>query len=117
MIRRPPRSPLFPYTTLFRSLRDVAGMLRSFSYAAYAALFERCSPESSEWARLEPQALAWESQAREAFLRGYRSSFGGSGILPSMGMAREKLLSFLELEKAVYELHYELDNRPDWGRI
>jgi trehalose synthase-fused probable maltokinase len=94
--RRRKRSPL----------RDVAGMLRSFSYAASAAELQRgaAAPED------------WEERAREAFLDGYLSSVDPS-LMPPGQAATDQLLSIFELEKAVYELRYELNNRPDWVRI
>ena len=93
--RRRKRSPL----------RDVAGMLRSFAYAASAAAVERgaSAPEG------------WEERARSTFLEGYTAEVDPS-IVPS-GEAFDRLLSIYELEKAVYELRYELDNRPDWVPI
>jgi trehalose synthase-fused probable maltokinase len=94
--RRQKRSPL----------RDVAGMLRSFAYAASA----------SEILRGTPAPPGWEERAREAFLAGYFSS-ADPGLLPPGQEATEKLLSVFELEKAVYELRYELNNRPDWVGI
>ena len=94
--RRRKRSPL----------RDVAGMLRSFAYAASA----------SELQRGVPAPDGWEERAREAFLDGYLSTVDAS-LLPPSNSATEQLLSIFELEKAVYELRYELNNRPDWVRI
>jgi maltokinase len=93
--RRRKRSPL----------RDVAGILRSFSYAASAGPLLR---------GVEPPA-DWESRARAQFLEGYRDTVEQS-LVPS-GTSMDKLLSVFELEKAVYELRYELNNRPDWVRI
>ena len=93
--RRRKRSPL----------RDVAGMLRSFSYAASAAQLLR---------GIEPPP-GWEAKARAEFLAGYRSTIDPS-LVPS-GAALDKLLAVFELEKAVYELRYELNHRPDWLRI
>ena len=93
--RRRKRSPL----------RDVAGMLRSFSYAASAAQLERGVAPPDRW----------EQRARDAFLLGYLAEVD-SALIPA-GPALERLLSVFELEKAVYELRYELDNRPDWVRI
>ena len=93
--RRRKRSPL----------RDVAGMMRSFAYAASASRVQR---------GVEPPA-GWEQRARDEFLDGYRSSVEQS-LVPS-GTAMDKLLSVFELEKAVYELRYELNNRPDWVQI
>jgi len=94
--RRRKRSPL----------RDVAGMLRSFAYAASAA----------ELLRGTPAPEGWEEQAREQFLDGYLATVDPT-LLPSGQVAIERLLAVFELEKAVYELRYELDNRPEWVRI
>ena len=93
--RRRKRSPL----------RDVAGMLRSFAYAASASPLLR---------GVEPPA-GWEEQARAQFLAGYRATVEQS-LVPS-GSGMDRLLSVFELEKAVYELRYELNNRPDWVGI
>ncbi|MDX6681552.1 MAG: maltokinase [Solirubrobacteraceae bacterium] len=94
--RRRKRSPL----------RDVAGMLRSFAYAAIAASMLRGTDAPD----------GWEEQAREQFLAGYLQTVDQT-LLPSGQVAIERLLAVYELEKAVYELRYELDNRPDWVRI
>jgi trehalose synthase-fused probable maltokinase len=91
--RRRKRSPL----------RDVAGMLRSFAYAASAAKLQR---------GLEAPPT-WEDQCRRSFLDGYLSAAEPS-LLPSGEDAIGRLLTVFELEKAVYELRYELNNRPDW---
>jgi maltokinase len=58
----------------------------------------------------------WEARAREVFLSGYRSRVEPT-LLPPGVEATEKLLAVFELEKAVYELRYELNNRPDWVPI
>lgn len=93
--RRRKRSPL----------RDVAGMLRSFAYAASAAeLMRGVAPPDG-----------WEQRARDQFLDGYRSTIDPT-LVPS-GSSMDKLLAVFELEKAVYELRYELNNRPDWVKI
>ncbi len=93
--RRRKRSPL----------RDVAGMLRSFAYAASASPLLR---------GVEPPA-DWETRVRGQFLDGYRATVDQS-LVPS-GSGMDRLLSVFELEKAVYELRYELNNRPDWVKI
>jgi maltokinase len=93
--RRRKRSPL----------RDVAGMLRSFAYAASAAQLLR---------GVEPPT-DWESRARAEFLAGYHETVDPH-LVPS-GASMDKLLSVFELEKAVYELRYELNNRPGWVKI
>jgi maltokinase len=87
-------------------LRDVAGMLRSFAYAASASRILRDKPVPEEW----------EDRAREAFLAAYFDAVDPS-LLPPGQDAMNKLLSIFELEKAVYELRYELNNRPDWVGI
>lgn len=93
--RRRKRSPL----------RDVAGMLRSFAYAASASPLLRGAEPPSDW----------EERVRTEFLDGYRSTVEQS-LVPS-GSGMDRLLSVFELEKAVYELRYELNNRPDWVGI
>jgi maltokinase len=94
--RRRKRSPL----------RDVAGMLRSFAYAASASVLLRGTPAPE----------GWEERARTAFLEGYFDAVEPT-LLPAGQGAIAKLLAIFELEKAVYELRYELNNRPDWVSI
>ena len=101
-----PARPLLERRRKRSPLRDVAGMLRSFAYAASA----------SELQRGRPAPEGWEDQAREAFLTGYFASVDSSLLPPGEANART-LLTIFELEKAVYELRYELNNRPDWVRI
>jgi maltokinase len=87
-------------------LRDVAGMLRSFSYAAAGSRILRGTPAPE----------GWEDRARETFLDGYFEAVD-SGLLPPGEDPTRKMLAIFELEKAVYELRYELNNRPDWVAI
>jgi maltokinase len=94
--RRRKRSPL----------RDVAGMLRSFAYAASASDLQRGCPAPE----------GWEERAREAFLGGYMEAVDAV-LLPPGEAPTRTMLSIFELEKAVYELRYELNNRPDWVGI
>ncbi|HZG35025.1 MAG TPA: hypothetical protein VEY87_04195 [Gaiellaceae bacterium] len=94
--RRRKRSPL----------RDVAGMLRSFAYAASAARLQR---------GLDPPP-DWEEACRRRFLEGYVAVVDPS-LLPGGEQALGRLLTVFELEKAVYELRYELGNRPEWVGI
>lgn len=98
-------------------LKDVAGMLRSFNYAALSALFERGEPGSDEWERLEPWATCWETLARERFLNGYLTRAHEGRFLPADREALVALLSAFEIEKALYELVYEQGHRPEWVRI
>jgi trehalose synthase-fused probable maltokinase len=86
------------------TLKDVAGMLRSFVYAESAVEFEGAPPGNR--AKL----------CRDSFLEGYRRTIGSSDLLPGEDGFLTVLESF-ELERAVYELRYELKSRPDWVRI
>ena len=98
-------------------LRDVAGMMRSFSYAAFAALelHRQRHPESP--VALDSWAIAWERAACAAFLASYREVVAANPeLIPQPEQAQALLLAFL-LEKALYELLYELNNRPSWLRI
>ena len=97
-------------------LKDVAGMVRSYSYAAYAALFAYTINTPDDYALLEPWADTWQQWTAEAFLRGYTSTAADSPLVPR-GAAWETLLRAFVLDKALYELSYELNNRPEWVRI
>jgi maltose alpha-D-glucosyltransferase/alpha-amylase len=94
-------------------LRDVAGMLRSFTYAAAVAL--RSGPSRHEdMATLEPWAAAWHRWVSAAFLTAYLARSAGAPYMPSSPRDLEILLDFYLLEKCSYELTYELSSRPDW---
>jgi maltose alpha-D-glucosyltransferase/alpha-amylase len=97
-------------------LRDVAGMLRSFSYAAYSALSRHAQRRPEQAAALQPWAVLWENAVSNAFLHGYRDTIGDHPFLPAPQDAQTLLLALL-LEKASYELLYELNNRPTWVDI
>jgi maltokinase len=94
-------------------LKDVAGMLRSFYYAARFALVQG----GAEATGLEPLADAWEERNREAFMEGYLAHPGIEALLPSRQEDREALCLAFELEKALYELSYERAYRPSWAEI
>jgi maltose alpha-D-glucosyltransferase/alpha-amylase len=98
-------------------LKDVAGMLRSFSYAAHAALVTHNLGTWSDVERLEPWARIWERWAGASFLKGYLAAAGHAPFLPVDPAQRAMLLDLFLLDKALYELNYELNNRPDWVRI
>ena len=99
------------------ALRDVAGMVRSFNYAAVAALFERAEPNTDTWARLEPWADMWEKLARERFLHGYLTRSIEGRFLPPDRTTLMTMLDVFEIDKALYELGYEQRHRPHWARI
>jgi maltose alpha-D-glucosyltransferase/alpha-amylase len=97
-------------------LKDVAGMLRSFGYAAYAGLIAYTARRPEDLTRLESWAQLWERANSAEFLRAYRETAKGAAFLPSGAGFRTLLTAYL-LDKALYELSYELNNRPDWVRI
>jgi maltose alpha-D-glucosyltransferase / alpha-amylase len=108
--RRRKRSPL----------QDVAGMLRSFHYAAYAPLLQHADSETAS--RGDPYFLGnwaqyWQRWVSASFLKSYLDVSGDAIFIPGN---REELTLRLDsylLDKAVYELGYELNNRPSWVRI
>jgi maltokinase len=94
-------------------LRDVAGMLRSLHYAAATGL--------AEWDQGDAELLglldAWEERNREAFVHAYLAVDGIDALLPVDPTARDALLAAFELDKAIYELGYELGHRPELANI
>ncbi len=101
-----PARPLPERRTKHSPLRDVAGLLRSVAYAPLAARLQRNAMPPADW----------EPRARERFLDGYLDSIDPA-LLPATRREVDQLLAIYELEKAVYELNYELNNRPDWVEI
>jgi len=94
-------------------LRDIASMLRSFSYAAAAAL-KSDALRSEESAQMRPWAHFWNYWVSVDFLKGYFEATRQSVFMPKTSAEIALLLEIYLLEKAVYELSYELNNRPDW---
>ena len=109
-----PSRPLVESRKKHSPLRDVAGMLRSFSYARGSTqLRERTEPGIE---RLGPPLIAWEKATRTAFLDAYAAAMKASGLYASFEDMRG-LLQLAEIEKVLYELRYEAANRPDWLHI
>lgn len=104
--RRQKRSPLY----------DVAGMLRSFHYAAYAALHDK-PPEAESAYHMEAWVRLWAEWVSTAFLGSYLHTATGACFIPQDRRELSALLDFHQLEKAVYELTYEMKNRPEWVGI
>jgi maltose alpha-D-glucosyltransferase / alpha-amylase len=98
-------------------LKDVAGMLRSFSYAAFSALMKYSTRRPGDFQRLEPWARLWEQSVSSAFLRTYCEYARGVEVVPSEPLMFEQLLEAYVIDKAFYELVYELNNRPSWVMI
>ena len=117
-----PARPLEERRAKSSPLRDVMGMVRSFDYAPAAALREpdRPTPDAARHAALLRAAADWTRAVTDRYLGAYQAAVGAAAFMPRGPRAREKLslmLTFYELEKVVYELGYELHNRPDWVEI
>jgi maltose alpha-D-glucosyltransferase / alpha-amylase len=98
-------------------LKDLAGMLRSFSYAARVGLQTHLARRPGDPERLEPWARLWERSVSAVFLGTYRRSVAESRLLPAAPADLGQLLDAYVLDKALYELRYELGNRPAWVRV
>jgi maltose alpha-D-glucosyltransferase/alpha-amylase len=97
-------------------LVDVAGMMRSYHYASESALRSgRLRLEDA--AALLPWARAWTAWVRAAFVGEYLKSIGAARFVPADDREKERMLAFYQLEKCIYEIRYELNNRPDWVEI
>jgi maltokinase len=116
-----PARPLEERTRPSSPLKDVAGMLRSLSYAPAVALSYQEDPLFSGGHPLPPGSSlgrAWEARNRECFLAGYlRKAVEAESILPTDPAVRSAVLAAFELDKALYEVAYERANRPDWAHI
>lgn len=112
-----PARPLAERRAKQSPLKDVAGMLRSFGYAAQAALFNYTARRPDAFERLAPWARLWEQAAAAEFLRQYKTAAGDASFLPANRGDFRVLLNAYTLDKALYELQYELNNRPTWVRI
>jgi maltose alpha-D-glucosyltransferase/alpha-amylase len=113
-----PARPLTERRAKQSPLKDVAGMLRSLSYAAYAALMKYTARRPEDLQTLEPWAQLWERSTGAEFLRAYREATEGSAFLPRDAQTFRRLLAIFLLDKALYELSCELNNpRSAWVRI
>jgi maltose alpha-D-glucosyltransferase / alpha-amylase len=112
-----PARPLAERRRKHSPLRDVAGMLRSFNYAIRSALMNIVADRAEPLERLEPWITLWEERTRQAFLEGYAEGSRGAASYPENEEHARALIELFTLEKALYEIRYELDNRPDWVGI
>jgi maltose alpha-D-glucosyltransferase/alpha-amylase len=94
-------------------LRDVAGMLRSFNYASHIAFAHATVERPADLAKFEPLVCDWEVEVGRVFIAAYEEAVRTSSLFATDASQRGLLDLFL-LEKALYEVRYELDNRPDW---
>jgi maltose alpha-D-glucosyltransferase/alpha-amylase len=99
------------------SLRDVAGMIRSFHYAAHVGLRAYAEGHGRSIEALLPWAECWYRSVAGIFLKAYVDQARGSSFVPESQVDFQILLEVFLLEKAIYELGYELNNRPDWVAI
>jgi maltose alpha-D-glucosyltransferase/alpha-amylase len=106
-----PLRPLSERRLKRHALTDVAGMIRSFHYAAHGALVGRGDPDTGH---LAAWADVWYTSVAAAFLHEYRAATEGTQLLPGDETRLARLLDALILQKAIYELRYELSTRPDW---
>jgi maltose alpha-D-glucosyltransferase/alpha-amylase len=95
-------------------LRDVAGMVRSFHYAAYGGLFLNEQIRKEDIEMLVPHAEQWYNYISGFFIQSYLKTVRDSEFIPQEKADLEIMLQTYLLEKAIYELNYELNNRPDW---
>lgn len=95
-------------------LRDVAGMLRSFDYAKGAAARALADEGLADEAEIESALAQWRDEVREVFVAAYRDAMQGCAAYPQEPDDAERLIELAEIEKLLYELRYELQNRPDW---
>ena len=98
-------------------LRDVAGMIRSFDYAAVAAVRELAEARPAAEPRMTELAEAWRQRAVDGFRAAYRKTMRGCVAYPASKKQAREMTAFFMLEKAVYEVSYELANRPAWVDI
>lgn len=95
-------------------LRDVAGMLRSFSYASSVATNQATIERPDDRHHLGPLVNSWEKEVAEVFLKSYRDVIHGCAVWPDNPAIAKRMIEFFVIDKALYELRYEMDNRPDW---
>ncbi len=98
----------------YSSFRDVAGLMRSYHYAVYNGLFRQASVRKEDIERLEDWAEPWYRSVSGVFLTAYLETVNGAAFVPTDKDELQILLNVFYVDKALYELGYELNNRPDW---
>lgn len=97
--------------------RDIAGLIRSIDYSATAALERALKVTSDDTGKLAAALDAWRERATTAFVDAYRETMTDARLWPADAGATKEMLNFFLLEKALYEIEYELAHRPDWLRV
>ena len=109
-----PARPLSERRAKHAPLRDVAGMVRSFDYAGWAALNDRVLSRPQSAGTIAAAVETWKAACIVRFLKGYRQAIGDCPSVPSKMKDFDRLLDLFVLDKALYEICYEAANRPDW---
>ena len=112
-----PARPLAERRAKSSPLKDVAGMLRSFDYAAWAAVMNLADMDAGSVGVIRSLAESWRQATAQAFLEAYRETIAGCPSWPENEVEAGRLLDLFLLEKALYEICYEAANRPNWIRI
>ncbi len=98
-------------------LRDVAAMMRSFDYAATAAVRQLAESRPAAAPQMNELAESWRQRAVDGFRAAYRKSMRDCPSYPASKKQAREMIAFFSLERAVHELSHELTNRPDWAAI
>ncbi len=112
-----PARPLADRRRKSSPLRDVAGMIRSFDYASFTAVRQLAEARPAAEPRMVQLADAWRQRAVDGFRAAYRRTMRGCSAYPVNKSQARRMLAFFMLEKAIYEVSYELANRPGWVDI
>jgi maltose alpha-D-glucosyltransferase/alpha-amylase len=112
-----PARPLDQRRAKTSPLKDVAGMLRSFDYAAWSAVLQEAEFDPASTEVVLPLAERWRLATEDAFLESYRTTIAGCVSYPEDPDEAQRLLELFLLEKALYEICYEAANRPGWLTI
>jgi maltose alpha-D-glucosyltransferase/alpha-amylase len=112
-----PRRSLEERRSKMSPLRDVAGMLRSIDYLSAAAMRQQGELPPGLRERAEARAALWRSHTSERFLATYREAIAGNATHPDDEAFERDLLDLFLIQKAAYEVTYELANRPGWADI
>jgi maltose alpha-D-glucosyltransferase / alpha-amylase len=112
-----PRRPIAERRRKAPAARDVAGLIRSIDYSATAALERALMVAPDETGKLAAALEGWRERATAAFVGSYRDTLTDARLWPADSAAAEGMLNFFLLEKAFYEIEYELAHRPDWLRV
>jgi len=112
-----PRRTLAERRAKAPAARDVAGLLRSIDYSTTAALDRAQKIAPDESGRLSAALDAWRQLAADTFIDAYRKTMADSAVWPADTAAADRMLDFFLIEKALYEIDYEIAHRPDWVRV